>query len=67
MLLQVVALFLLFMVVMGTVQRVLRGGAKPLPRQRKRSALDRLRCATCRRILISEKPGPCDRADCEYR
>jgi hypothetical protein len=66
MLLKVVALFLIFMIVMASVQKFLRGG-KTLPGGRKRTALDRLRCAKCRRILIAEKPGPCDRADCEYR
>jgi hypothetical protein len=66
MLLKVVALFLVFMIVMASVQKLLRGG-KELPGSRKRKALDRLRCPKCRRIQIAEKPGPCDRADCEYR
>jgi len=65
MLLKIVSLFLVFMVVMASVQKLIRG--KSLPGARKRGTLDRLRCATCKRILIAEKPGPCERADCEYR
>ena len=67
MLLKIVALFLVAMLVMAAVQKWLRGAGLRLPGARKRSALDRLRCATCKRILISEKPGPCARPDCEYR
>ena len=67
MLLKIVALFLIFMLVMASVQKFLRGGGRGLPGGRKRNALDRLRCPKCRRIQIAEKPGPCERADCEYR
>ena len=73
MLLKVVALFLVFMIVMASLQKFLRrhGLTKDLsdklPGARKRKALDRLRCAKCRRILIAEKPGACERPDCEYR
>jgi hypothetical protein len=66
MLLKVVALFLIFMLVMASVQKLFRGGRLPGPGH-KRSALDKLRCATCRRIQISANPGPCGRPDCEYR
>ncbi len=65
MLLKVVALFLVFMIVMASIQKLLRG--KSLPGARKRGALDRLRCPKCRRIQIAENPGPCERPDCEYR
>lgn len=67
MLLKIVALFLVFMLVMASVQKWLRGGRGRLPGRDRKSALDRLRCATCRRILISDKPGPCERPDCGYR
>ena len=69
MLLKVVALFLVFMIVMASLQKFLRrhGLSDKLPGARKRKALDRLRCAKCRRILIAEKPGACERPDCEYR
>lgn len=69
MLLKIVALFLIFMLVMASIQKFLRGAGLSgrLGGPRKRGALDKLRCATCRRILIAEKPGPCERADCEYR
>lgn len=65
MLLKIVAFFLLGMMVLG----VLRSFATRLrlPGASKRSALDKLRCPTCRRILISDQPGPCERPDCEYR
>jgi hypothetical protein len=66
MLLKVVALFLIFMLVMASVQKVFRGTRLP-GAGGKRSALDKLRCARCRRIQISNAPGPCERPDCEYR
>lgn len=62
MLLKIVALFLVFMVVMASVQKLL-GRGKP-PGQR---ALDRLRCRACKRIQIAANPAPCNRADCEYK
>jgi cytochrome c-type biogenesis protein CcmH/NrfF len=62
MLLKIVALFLVFMIVMGAVQKLLRGGSEP-----QRKAIDRLRCPVCRRIQISQSSAPCDRSDCEYR
>lgn len=62
MLLKVVALFLVFMVVMASVQKLLRLGKPP-----RRKAIDRLRCPTCKRIQISANPGPCTRTDCEYK
>lgn len=62
MLLKVVALFLVFMIVMASVQKFLRRGKPPKAR-----AMDRLRCPTCKRIQIAVNPGPCKRADCEYK
>jgi len=62
MLLKIVALFLVFMVVMASVQKLL-GRGQPS----KHRALDRLRCPTCKRIQIAANPGPCNRADCEYK
>jgi hypothetical protein len=66
MLLKIVALFLVGMIVLGALRT---WGAKlGLPGAgRRQSALDRLRCPTCRRIQISDQPGPCGRPDCEYR
>lgn len=65
MLLKIVAFFLLAMMVLGALRTF--GAKLGLPGAKKRSALDKLRCATCRRILISDQPGPCGRPDCEYR
>jgi len=62
MLLKIVTLFLIFMIVMGAVQKLLRGRS-----ERQRKAIDRLRCPVCRRIEIAANPSPCTRADCEYR
>jgi len=62
MLLKIVALFLVFMVVMASLQKLLRLGKPP-----RRKAIDRLRCPTCRRIQISANPSPCKRDDCEYK
>jgi len=62
MLLKVVALFLVFMVVMASLQKVLGLGKPP-----GRKAIDRLRCPKCRRIRISQSPSPCARTDCEYK
>lgn len=62
MLLKVVALFLVFILVMASVQKLLRGGRAP-----KRPMIDRLRCPACKRIQFAEKPAPCARPDCEYR
>lgn len=66
MLIRVVVLFLLFMVVMGMVQKALR------PKRRigagaKRNALDAMRCPQCKRINLTSKPTPCERPDCGYR
>jgi hypothetical protein len=66
MLLKIVALFLLAMLVLGALRTW--GARLRLPgAARQRNALDRLRCPVCRRILISDQPGPCARPDCEYR
>jgi len=65
MLIKLIAVFLLLMLVLGAAQKWLRGWR--LPGRDERSALDRLRCRTCKRILISDQPGPCGRPDCEYR
>lgn len=62
MLLKVVALFLIFMIVMASVQKLLRLGKPP-----KHKAIDRLRCPKCKRIQICANPGPCKRDDCEYK
>jgi cytochrome c-type biogenesis protein CcmH/NrfF len=62
MLLKIVTLFLIFMIVMGAVQKLLRGRT-----ERQRKAIDRLRCPVCRRIEIARNPSPCARPDCEYR
>lgn len=61
MLLKVVALFLLFILVMGAVQKLLLG------RRPRRSAMDRLRCPQCKRIQIGKNAGPCGRPDCAPR
>lgn len=66
MLLKLIAFFLLAMLVLGAVQKLIRGARLRGPTDQ-RSALDRLRCRTCRRITISDQPGPCGRPDCEYR
>lgn len=62
MLLKIVALFLVFMVVMASVQKLLRRGKPP-----RGTAIDRLRCPACKRIRVSASPGPCTRTDCEYK
>ena len=62
MILKVVVLFLLFIAVMGMVQKALRLGGPG-----KRTALDRLRCQTCKRVHFSDTPAPCGRDDCRYR
>jgi hypothetical protein len=62
MLLKIVSIFLIFMIVMGAVQKLLRGR-----REGQRKAIDQLRCPQCKRIQISSAPAPCDRTDCEYR
>ncbi|GAB1381174.1 hypothetical protein [Pararhodobacter aggregans] len=66
MLLRVVILFLIFMLVMAMIQKALRpgrriGGSGPT------ATLDRLRCPTCKRINLSQEPGPCARPDCRYK
>lgn len=66
MLLKIVALFLVFMLVMASVQKLLRRGGR-LDGPPGRKAIDKLRCPTCRRIRVSENAAPCDRPDCEYR
>jgi len=62
MLLKIVSLFLIFMIVMGAVQKLLRGRS-----EHQRKAIDRLRCPVCKRIQIAQNPAPCNRTDCEYR
>jgi len=61
-LLKVVALFLVFMLVMASVQKLLRGG-----KGRDRKAIDRLRCPKCSRIRITAGNTACERQDCEYK
>ena len=60
MLIRAVLLFLLFMVVLGMVQKALR----PKGRLSQRSALDRLRCPVCKRVHLGGAQGPCGRDDC---
>jgi len=62
MLLKIVSIFLIFMIVMGAVQKLLRGRS-----ERQRKVIDQLRCPVCKRIQIAQSPRPCDRKDCEYR
>lgn len=62
MLLRIVALFLIFMLVMGAVHKLLRGRAEP-----RRRAIDRLRCPLCKRIQLVHSAGPCGRIDCGSR
>jgi hypothetical protein len=54
MLLKVVALFLVFMVVMASLQKL-------LGRNRGPKGIDRLRCPRCKRIKVSR--GPCSCGD----
>jgi hypothetical protein len=61
MIIKVVLLFLLFIAVMGMIQKALRGGKPRL------STMDRMRCPTCKRINGSQTPAPCTRPDCRYR
>lgn len=61
MLIRVIVLFLLFMLVMGMIQKAF------LPKRQRRSQIDRLRCPSCKRIHFSNNPGPCGRDDCGYR
>ncbi|WP_461470711.1 hypothetical protein [Pararhodobacter sp.] len=61
MLIKTVVLFLLFIAVMGMIQKVLRPGRPKL------SAMDRMRCPTCKRVNGSRTPAPCARQDCRYR
>lgn len=61
MLLKIVAIFLIFIVVMGAVQKLLLG------RKTQGSAMDRLRCPRCKRIQIASTAGPCGRPDCTPR
>ncbi len=61
MLIRVVVLFLLFMLILGMVQKWLR------PDRPQRPTLDKLRCPTCKRVNLSNNPAPCNRADCGYR
>ncbi|MCC6002669.1 MAG: hypothetical protein JJU19_17695 [Pararhodobacter sp.] len=62
MLLKVVSIFLIFMLVMASVQKLFGLGRPP-----GRTALDRLRCPNCKRVNMGGKPAPCDRPDCTYR
>jgi hypothetical protein len=66
MLLRVVILFLLFMLVMGMVQKLLRPKGQ-IGKSQGQKALDRIRCPTCKRINLSQNPAPCERPDCGYR
>ncbi|MCB1396972.1 MAG: hypothetical protein H6898_14730 [Rhodobacter sp.] len=61
MILRVVLLFLLFIAIMGMIQKWLN------PRRGRLTTLDRLRCPTCKRVNISNNPAPCERQDCRYR
>lgn len=61
MILRVVLLFLLFIAIMGMIQKWLN------PRRGRLTTLDRLRCPTCKRVNISNNPAPCQRPDCRYR
>lgn len=61
MLLKIAVLFLIFMLVLGMVQKMLR------PDRPNRSALDKFRCPTCRRINLSSSSAPCSRPDCGNR
>jgi hypothetical protein len=61
MLLKIVSIFLIFMIVMGAVQKLLRGRSEGSARRS-----TSLRCPQCKRIQI-RAPAPCDRTDCEYR
>lgn len=61
MLLRVVIIFLLFIAIMGMIQKALR------PNRPKRNALDRLRCPTCKKVNFSNKSTRCERSDCGNR
>lgn len=65
MLIRIVILFLLFILVMGMVQKFFR----PLSGSRgaRRSTIDTLRCPTCKRINLTSSPAPCARETCGYR
>ncbi len=69
MLLKVVSLFLVFMLVMASLQKLLRGTrwGNRLGGPGRRNALDRLRCPTCKRVNMGGRPTACDRADCAWR
>ena len=54
------------MLVMGMVQKALRPKGR-LGSAPKRTALDRLRCPTCKRVNFSNQPTPCERPDCGNR
>ena len=64
MLLRVVILFLIFMLVMGMVQKALSSRRIG---QSKRPTIDRLRCPQCKRVNFSNTPRACERPDCGYR
>lgn len=66
MLIRVVVLFLIFMLAMAMIQKALRPGRR-LGGGTKRSALDRLRCPTCKRVSLGQNPTPCGRPDCGNR
>ena len=61
MILRAVILFLLFIAVMAMIQKAL------LPAHKRRNALDRMRCRTCKRVNLSGSPSPCERPDCGNR
>lgn len=61
MLLKAVILFLVFIAVMGMIQKAL------MPNRKRLNTIDRLRCPTCRRVNFSNKPAACERPDCRYR
>lgn len=65
MLIRVVILFLIFILVMGMVQKMFRPNARLT--KRNTPTLDRLRCPTCKRVNLTNTPAPCARPDCRYR
>ena len=67
MLLRIVILFLIFMLVMGMVQKALSGRKRDSLGQSKRATIDRLRCPDCKRVNFSNNPRACERPECGYR
>ena len=66
MIIRIVILFLIFMLVMGMIQKALRPGRR-LGSGRQPKALDRLRCPTCKRINLGQNNARCERQDCGNR